>query len=276
MLLAEGFQFSQASLQDYADCPRRFELRHVQHVAWPAVEAEPALEHERYLQQGAAFHRLVHQHLLGIPADKLSASLRDPTLRGWWRDYLERGPTGLPATRYPELALSAPLSDYRLVAKFDLIAAEPGQRAVIVDWKTSRRRPSREWLAGRLQTRVYPYLLVRAGQYLNGGQPLQPEQVEMLYWFTNDAATPERFVYDAARYRADEATLMALVAEIAGSDEDGFPLTSDERRCRTCPYRSLCLRGGAAGALREIEEEESPEDVLDLALDLEQIAEIEY
>ncbi|MCP4541151.1 MAG: PD-(D/E)XK nuclease family protein, partial [Chloroflexi bacterium] len=66
MTLPADFQFSQASLQDYVDCPRRFQLRYVLRVAWPAPEAEPVLENERYLQQGAAFHRLVHQHALGL------------------------------------------------------------------------------------------------------------------------------------------------------------------------------------------------------------------
>jgi len=54
--------FTQASLQDYADCPRRFQLRYVERVAWPALEADSALENERHMQQGIAFHRLAHQH----------------------------------------------------------------------------------------------------------------------------------------------------------------------------------------------------------------------
>ena len=48
-LLPPGFQFSQRSLQDYVDCRRRFELRYLQNLAWPAVEAEPHLEQEKRL-----------------------------------------------------------------------------------------------------------------------------------------------------------------------------------------------------------------------------------
>jgi hypothetical protein len=157
MTLPTNFQFSQGSLQDYVDCPRRFQLRYVEWLAWPADETEPALEHERYLQQGAAFHRLIHQHILGIPHEKLSRVVTDKDLRRWWRNYLQTGFTLSPSL-YPEVLLSAPVSGYRLVARYDLVALDPGKWAVIVDWKTSRKRSQPKWLAGRLQTKVYPDL----------------------------------------------------------------------------------------------------------------------
>lgn len=274
MTLPADFQFSQSSLQDYVDCPRRFQLRYIQQLAWPAIRAEPPLESERYLQQGSLFHRLVHQHILGIPAAQLSHQLAGEELSRWWRNYLEHGPSGLPRTRYVEVLLSAPLRGYRLVARYDLIAVESGERAVIVDWKTSRRRPRRAWLAGRLQTRVYPYLLVRAGREFNGGRDFSPEEVEMLYWFTDFPTAPERFAYSTARYQEDERYLLGLIGEIAGQEAAVFPLTQDERRCRFCHYRSFCRRGQKAGPLDEAEELEYEES--DLAFDLEQIAEVEY
>jgi CRISPR/Cas system-associated exonuclease Cas4 (RecB family) len=292
MTLPPDFQFSQGSLQDYVDCPRRFQLRYLLRLAWPAVEAEPPLENERHLQQGAAFHRLAHQHTLGIAPERLSRAATDADLRRWWHNYLERGPEGLPALRYPESVLSAPAGGYRLVAKYDLIAVDPseeftpsrgeelrasaGQRAVIVDWKTSRKRPRKRWLAERLQSRVYPYLLVRAGAHLNAGQPLEAEQVEMVYWFADFPKEPARFAYDTARYEADEGYLTLLIEEIGGLVDEGWPLTTQERHCKYCRYRSLCRRGVRAGALDEIEDESELDEGLGVSLDFEQIAEIEY
>lgn len=280
MPLPTDFAFSQGSLQGYVDCPRRFQLRYVERVAWPAIEVEPVLENERYLQQGAAFHRLVHQHALGVPAAQLTTAASKKDLRRWWRNYLESGPANLPEARYPEIVLSAPLGGYRLLAKYDLVAVDPGQRVVIVDWKTSRKRTPRRWLEERLQTKVYPYLVVAAGAHLNGGRAIQPQQVTMIYWFADFPADPEHFVYDAARHETDAVYLTALVEEIAGLGDEFFPLTSDERRCRYCPYRSLCQRGVAAGqfdeASNEIESDLELGDALDISLDLEQIAEIEY
>ena len=85
MTLPEGFLFSQSNLQDYVDCQRRFQLRHILHQAWPAVEAEPYLENERRMDQGAKFHKIVHQHLIGVPEEQISASISaDETMQVWW------------------------------------------------------------------------------------------------------------------------------------------------------------------------------------------------
>jgi CRISPR/Cas system-associated exonuclease Cas4 (RecB family) len=283
-----GFQFSQASLQDYVDCPRRFQLRHLLRLDWPAPESEPALESERHLRQGMAFHRLLHQYMLGIAPERLSSAVAGEDLRRWWRNFLATPPPVLPAerhpgmTHYPEVTLSAPLGQHRLVAKYDLVAVRAGEQAgafqgTIVDWKTSRKRPRRRWLAERLQTRVYPYLLVRAGSHLNAGRQFQPEHVEMAYWFADFPNQLECFSYDVHRYEEDEAYLVSLVEEIEnlGKDED-FPLTARERRCTYCRYRSLCRRGVRGGSFDGIEDEPDLGDGLDFVLDFEQIAEIEY
>ena len=65
---------------------------------------------------------------------------------------------------------------------------------------------------------------------------------------------------------------------IAASGPDDFPLTSDERRCKFCVYRSLCNRGVAAGSLEDWPglTEEAPDLTLDTGLDFDQIAEIEF
>ncbi len=149
--LPQGFHFSQASLQDYKDCARRFELRYVLERRWPAQETQPALESERRLQRGAAFHRLRHRHQVGVPRERLEAALDDEDLQTWWRRYLDSVPTNLPPERYPEMTLSTPLAGFRLLAKYDLLAIAPGQRAVIMDWKTGK--PQRKsTLRKRLQT----------------------------------------------------------------------------------------------------------------------------
>jgi hypothetical protein len=276
MSLPSDFQYSQSSLQDYVDCHRRFYLRYVRRLSWPAIVAEPALEHERHLQQGVDFHHLVHQHELGISAEQLAAAITDANLRRWWVNYLEKGPGGLPEVHYPELVLSAPLGSHRLVAKYDLLAVKAGERAVILDWKTYRRRPEPRWLAQRMQTRVYPYLLVRAGASLNEGQALEPDQVEMVYWFANFPGEPVAFPYGTDRYGEDEAHLHSLVEEIENLSESEFELTGDKKRCDFCPYRSLCERGVLAGDLEEALEDWDVEGDFDISLDFDQVAEIEY
>jgi hypothetical protein len=281
MSLPPNFQFSQGSLQDFADCARRFQLKYIEQLAWPAVEAEPALENENHLQQGAVFHRLVQQFLLGVPAEKLTPlAERDAHLGRWWENFLNsiktlEGLGDLPGLVYhPEFSLSAPLGEFRLVGKFDLLS-NIGDQFIIYDWKTSRKQPKRGWIANNLQTRVYPFLLVEAGAYLNGGNPIDPVQIEMVYWFANFPAAPLKFPYSEQQYNADQDYIRSLMNEIKALDETPAPLTENQKRCRFCVYRSLCNRGVEAGPLAEFKNEEEP-DLFDFELDFEQIAEIEF
>ncbi|MBN1284891.1 MAG: PD-(D/E)XK nuclease family protein [Anaerolineae bacterium] len=278
MALLPGFQFSQNSLQDFVDCPRRFYLRYVRRAAWPAAVAGEALEYERHMQQGAAFHRLVQQHVLGISILRLSrivAEARDPDLSRWWANYLTRPPADLPPARYPEVMLSTPAAGHRLVARYDLVAV--GSEAVIVDWKTSRKRLRRVWLAARLQTRVYCYVLVRAGAHLNGGAAFAPEQVSMRYWFADFPDEPEHFAYGEAGFDADGAYLTGLIEDIKAMAEDDFVLTEDAGHCRFCVYRSLCDRGAAAGPLSAIEDVDGDAGAPgELDFDFDQVQEVEF
>jgi len=269
------FAFSQSSLQDYADCPRRFQLRYLDQLIYPAAESEPALENERHLLEGQHFHRLAQQHLLGIPSEKLSRLANTSNLGRWWENFINaKDLTGLRdlSGLYPEVTLSAPLGDFRLVAKYDLIAFTEDEKVVIYDWKTYRKRPRNEWLSARWQTRVYRSLLVTAGGQLNDGRPIVAERCEMVYWFSNFPDDPARFQYNQAQYKRDWDALIRLTEEIQSAAS--YPLTDDRQKCAYCPYRSYCDRGIQAGNLVAIEAEMEAESLFDV--NFEQIGEIEF
>lgn len=256
MQIPDLFTFSQNSLQDFLDCPRRFELRYLEKQSWPAVRTEPALEVERHMLMGQRFHLMVQQHQSGLPAELIDAQAGDSQLEVWWQAYKDHFPAGLPPTRRVELMLAAPFRQYRLVAKYDLLAIQPGQRASIIDWKTNLKKPRRQALLARMQTRIYPFLLVEAGTFLNGGTNFLPEQVELIYWFTADPQNPEFFPYSTTRYDEDKAYLESLIDQIEAASRLGFQLTSDQRMCQFCNYRSLCDRGDRAGIMNEADTEE--------------------
>ncbi len=282
----DEFEFSQSSLQDFVDCRRRFQLRYLMRVAWPAVQAEPARENELNIQRGERFHRLVQQYLLGIPKERLgrmASADPDGHLHAWWENFLEMIPDTLNGARHVEVALSAPLAGRRLIAKYDLVLVQPGGQATIYDWKTSaphpRRlhRPKRGWLSERLQTRIYPYLLVTAGAALNGGQPFSPENVRMIYWFADPQLPPETFTYSRAQWEEDRLFLQSLVNELVKLASQDFTLATNEIPCRYCVYRSLCNRGVKAGELDgENQPEFSDSGMESLDFTLEQIGEISF
>jgi CRISPR/Cas system-associated exonuclease Cas4 (RecB family) len=262
MALPSDFQFNQSNLQDFVDCRRRFQLRHLFKVAWPGVEVEPALEHERRIRRGADFHRMIHQSILGIPGDRLMQGLQEPELKMWWDNFLAYGMQDLPGEVIPEVLLSTMVGEYRLVAKYDLIAFHEDGRIVIVDWKTTLKRPSRNVLMDRMQTTVYPYLLVQAGSHLAQVEGITPDQIEMVYWFAEYPKEPERFKYDLKKFQQDEDELTRIIEEIVALDEDQFYLTEREQYCTSCQYRSLCQRGVEAGPADTWSEELSPLDDL--------------
>jgi CRISPR/Cas system-associated exonuclease Cas4 (RecB family) len=267
--LPTAFPFSQSSLQDYTECPRRFRLRYLERLSYPAVESEPALENERRQREGQLFHRLVQQHIIGLPAEKLTPLASSPQLQRWWSNYLGQD-FGLDGCeRHTELVLSAALDGRRLLAKYDLVAVRPDGKILIYDWKTYEKRPRDEWMAKRLQTRVYRLLLVRAGATLNNGREVEPGQVEMIYWYASHPSEPARFPYSPALYRQDEKHISVILGEIESDRQ--FNLTPDDRKCAYCPYRSYCARGIQAG------EDEDPETGwTGSEMNFEQVQEIEY
>jgi RecB family exonuclease len=280
MSLPNGFQFSQSSLQDFEVCPRRFKLRYLDRLRWPAIESEPIEEAERLSKLGQDFHRLVYQHLLGpLDADILTASLEraEADLRHWWQNYLQYRPTALKNARtYPELTLSTPLRGYRLIARFDVLAVQPDGTFLILDWKTTRRQPARADLERRIQTRVYPYVLAAAGTALNNGHPINPAAIQMIYWYPHFPDQPELFSYSPELFRRDEQGLSELIERIIhASQRNHFPLVEDSKPCAYCVYRSHCDRGIKAGPLVALPEETPIEiDLSSLAWD--QIAEIQF
>jgi hypothetical protein len=278
-LLPPGFAFSQSSLQDYCDCPRRFQLRYIEQLQWPAVETEPVLENEHRLQEGQLFHRLVQQHLIGLPTDKLAPLANTPDLSRWWDNYLGHKFDIAGYALYTELTLAMPVRTYRLLAKYDLVAYKPQERVLVFDWKTYRKRPRDEWMAARMQTRVYRALLIQAGATLNGGTPFLPEKIEMIYWYADYPSESAHFTYNSSQYKRDWDALTGLINEI--SNHRHFPLSEDEKKCAYCSYRSHCNRGEKAGTLDEFADGRVTDPAQETKLNetdinYEQIAEIEF
>jgi CRISPR/Cas system-associated exonuclease Cas4 (RecB family) len=265
---------SQSSLQDYHDCPRRFELRYLQQLAYPAVEAEPALENEKHQQEGEYFHRLAQQYFIGIPAERIAKLANTENLQRWWENFIsDKSLPNLQNSKslMAETTLSAPLGKFRLVAKYDLIAVEK-DKVTIYDWKTYRKRPKNEWALIRWQTRVYRALLAKAGAHLNDGNPFAPEQIEMIYWYADFPSDPARFAYTAEQHKRDWDALTKLAVEIESAPS--FPMTDELARCNYCAYRSYCARGIRAGESDEAEVETEAQEFFDI--NFEQIGEIAF
>ncbi|MCE1254914.1 MAG: PD-(D/E)XK nuclease family protein [Anaerolineae bacterium] len=258
MKLPANFTFSQSSIQDYLDCPRRFELRYVLKIRWPAPITEPVIEYEHHVEQGLQFHQMVQQFVNNLPLELIFAGATDPDLQTWWNNFIASAPiASYSGKKYPEYRLSIPFEGHRLVAQYDLVLAdEKTGSAVIFDWKTSRVHPKKEFMALRAQSIIYPFVLAEAGL---PSFMIQPEKIKMIYWYPNFPDKPDIISYDIKRHQHTAAILKDTISNILDTDQGSFLLTTDTRRCQFCNYRSLCSRGEKAGKLDQLEE-----DVLDI------------
>jgi hypothetical protein len=256
MSIDPDFIFSANNLQDYVDCPRRFELKYLLKRDWPAEESEPVLEWEHELELGTRFHQLVYQYLSGLPEEALLASINDSDVENWFLNFLAFYSRQEFSQIFPEFRVRVPLGNYQAVAVYDLLALTPDNRLVILDWKTSRKIPRQAWVSGHMQTVLYPFAaLESAGNFLSD-VTLSAESIQMTYVYVRHAIDNTlTFSYSTEHHTHNRSHLEHLVSEIATLELGAFPLTEEKRRCKFCVYRSLCERGENAGSLAELEAE---------------------
>jgi hypothetical protein len=144
-----------------------------------------------------------------------------------------------------------PFEKHRLAAKIDLLAVEKGKQAVIFDWKTTHKPPKPAFVTNRIQSLVYPFVVMSTGSALNDYKSFDPSQVTMIYWYPAYPENPVILTFDSAWLDKTRAVLQKLVNEITSLKLDIFPLTVDTKKCQFCRYRSLCERGTTAGHLED-------------------------
>ncbi|MEE2657820.1 MAG: PD-(D/E)XK nuclease family protein [Candidatus Latescibacterota bacterium] len=260
----DALVLSQSGLDAYHRCCRRYHLSYMQQLQWPAPLTDSELKFERSLRRGQDFHRLVHQHQLGLDVERLVSRSADPVLVSWWQRYLQFGPQGMPAgTVHSELEISAALGPHQLVAKFDRLVLGDDGSLVIVDWKTGNHRVPIEQLRNTWQTVVYCYVATEASSGLVGGVAVPPEQVRLIYWHAVDPSDPDVFDYSTAQHEAGCDRLTAALEKLHSlpREAEAYPRTDDQRECRHCIYRSYCDRPRDPVPYSEAHDEIGDDDV---------------
>lgn len=275
MALPDNFLFSQGNLQDYIDCKKRFKLRYLWQLSWPAITSEPVSEYEKLLRKGQSFHHIIHQHLVGIPIKKLEAMVNHLDLSEWWENYLVFYHENIDAkaNSLPEITYLYEVDQFRIMARYDLLLVK-GNEIRIIDWKTSHLLPKRHDLEKRMQSRIYPFLLTNVGNHLIPGGEIKPERIEMVYWYPQFPEQPVILPYSQLQYEDDENFLNRLIKEIASLGEGDYTETEDVNQCRYCVFRSFCDRGSQPGEFSAINDS-SMDSHDQFSYDFEAIPEIE-
>jgi len=249
MLLADNFIFSQNSLQNYIDCKRRFFLKEIQQLQWPALESEPTRIQEERKALGAEFHLLCNQYFCGVPETAIRDTINSPEVLQWWNAFICLGLKPAPHLQ-PEKAITIPFLDYRLTVHYDLLISNQDDQYFIYDWKTNLKQPQQTTLGDRMQTIIYPLVLQMFCE-INNSKNARPEYIKMVYWYPVFPDHPIEFQYDEASYVTQKSNLADLISEILQNKKEDFFLTEKISHCKFCQYRSFCNRGDRAGKFGE-------------------------
>lgn len=270
-------QLNQTSLQDFLDCPRLFELGFLNDTRWPAAHSSPLLRYERLTEMGTQFHQLCQQFFIGIEPHLITSSISDPDLLRLWQHFLPYGQTLQPFAFASEQILRIPFRDQYLLAKFDLIVQISNKEYLIIDWKTSSKKPSRTVLANRVQTYLYPFIFQQAGNDLFNVDEILPEMIKMQYWYPLADIHEEFFPYSDSMHQNSAKTIADLISQIEElvSSSEQFPLTDDHSHCKYCIFRSFCERGSETNQIQPGSDLES-EDLSNVHFDFDLINEIEF
>lgn len=265
--LPDGFRFSQANLQDFTDCERRFYLRYIEQQRWPSPLAEPQDMIEKAMQRGARFHQLVERHQVGVDLDTIYQSAEDDEALGRWLNHYQAAlqKFGTFDQQWAEVSLSSFVGDYPVMARYDFVGVQ-SQHLMAVDWKTGRL-PDVVKLEQRLQSSIYRLILFNEGAKL-AQRPI--DQFTLYYIGVNDGEQ-RQFSVDATIAHRLETQLQNIIQQVVQAKT--FPLTEDENKCRFCVYRGLCERGQT-----QVVNDMATLDTDDLWLDIEQsdLGEVEF
>lgn len=245
---------SRRQLTDFLACQRRFQLRYLNRLPWPAAPTDDHLQQS--LLQGQLFHQLLQRYFLGFPPD--DDALGDERLRGWWQAFQTNGPNLPSGRRLTELTLTVPIGRHLLTGRFDLLVLGQNQ-AHIFDWKTEARPRPETQLRADLQTRLYLALLAEGSKALVApAPPVSPEQIAMTYWYANDPTKSVTIPYSQAQHDQNWAELQAAVSTIEHRLQDPtiWPLTDNLNECARCAYQVYCDRQVAVALLTEPDDED--------------------
>jgi CRISPR/Cas system-associated exonuclease Cas4 (RecB family) len=253
--MEEVVNLGRAKIVDYLACPRRFQLRYLERLPWPAGRQDPKGERARIL--GQRFHTVLHRHFLDIPqGDEVHS---EPELLRWWRLFQTFEPQ-IPSGRLkPELSLTVPIGRLTLTGRFDLLIVI-SDGVCIFDWKTNGRARSTEELRRDLQSKIYLALVTESGNVLE--RKVRPEEVTLTYWFATDPPVDVLITYGRREHTENWSYLRSIASEIESrlASKESWPLTDELEECSRCAFQILCGRGPGNPDLARwsVPEESSP------------------
>ncbi len=236
--MEEPLTLSRTRIADFLVCRRRFQLRYLTKIPWPATRRDSDTERSRQL--GERFHKVLQRHFLALPVGDEVES--EPLLKYWWRLFRSYEPRIPDGRRLPELSLTVPIGRHGLTGRFDLVIVSE-QRITIFDWKTFGKARTEEALRRDLQSKIYLALAAESGNLINDN--MRPEEIILIYWFATDPPVERSLDYSQREHTSNWRNMTSIVDEIDDqlSTAGTWPLTDNLEECDRCAFQIYCGRG---------------------------------
>ena len=119
--------------------------------------------------------------------------------------------------------LTARLDGFILGAKYDLLRQEE-RIFTIYDWKTSRKKPSKDWLEAQLQSKIFPLVL---NQELSSRAGADQFVIRMLYWEVTEPW--DQIVLECGPEKIEESRKLvtSLIRQLNSAAPADFSKTDD-------------------------------------------------
>jgi len=230
---------TQTQIRAFERCRRFYYLKYIRKLAWP-VEKNGHQE----ARNGADFHLLIRQLILGFPREHLLIPEDNDTIRKWVDHFCSAMPCAGYDLVFAEKETSSLYAGILWLGKFDALAFRD-DRLTIFDWKTTAHRPDHSSFRADPQTRLYRFLAKTCGPRLigSGFHELPAENIEMIYWFPEFPDRQIRLPYSESAYRDDMEYLKLRAREMTLPAETDYPGTDKVRLCRYCEYYAYCFPG---------------------------------
>lgn len=229
----KNFLYTQSSLGVFMQCPLKFRYRYFEGLYGSEKE-----ELKESFEKGSRFHLLAERYFKGIDIE--GEYIEDGELKELFENLKENYPLREEYRYFSEFEIRERTKNIRLMARYDLIIIKPNNRVEIVDFKTNRRRLSKEGIEGSLQTKIYLYLLKENFKSVFGNMR-KIKNLNMVYYQTEYPGKNLEVKYDEKAHRENMEFLKETLENI-----DGFDFLAYKKKrvdhCGNCEFKIFCWK----------------------------------
>lgn len=229
----KNFLYTQSSIGTFMQCPLKFRYRY-----FDGLYGSDDDTLKDSFEKGNRFHLLAERYFKEIDAE--GKYIQEKELKELFEKLKEKYPIEANCRYFSEYEIREKAEKIRLMARYDLIILKPNGRAQIVDFKTNKRKLSKESIEESLQTKIYLYLLKE--NYKSVFENIRKiKNIEMIYYQTEYSEENFTVKYDDELHEKNKTFLSETIEniEVFNFDEYG---KKEVNHCKVCEFKNFCWK----------------------------------